>query len=90
MRDVAAGTSFRFELSGGSDKARPLLPTSEGSTGSSSSAGSAATPSASAQGTITRPPDTTRASKWVLIVLMAAALGYGILAELYPSSTRRD
>lgn len=87
MRNVAAGTPFRFELSGGSDEARPLLPTSEGSTGSSGSAGA---PNAAAQGTITRPPDTTRASKWVLIVLMAAALAYGLLAELYPSSSRRD
>lgn len=90
MRNVAAGTPFNFSLSGGSERARPLVPSSSGETTSSGSAGSTAAPSASAQGTITRPPDTTRASKWVLIMLMAAALGYGLLAELYPSASRRD
>ncbi|GMR23573.1 MAG: hypothetical protein BMS9Abin37_2015 [Acidobacteriota bacterium] len=81
MRDVAAGNPIRFTLSGGSEQAGPLVPSSGGSESSQ------AQPSAASQGTITRIPDTTRASKWVLIVLMAAALGYGLLATLYPSSS---
>ena len=78
MRDVSAGEPIRFTLSGGSEQAGQLM----GSLG-----GSEAGSSAASQGTITRIPDTTRASKWILVVLMAAALGYGLLATRYPSSS---
>ncbi len=78
MRDVSAGEPIRFTLSGGSEQADQLV----GSSGSSEAGSIAAS-----QGTITRIPDTTRASKWILVVLMAAALGYGLLATLYRSSS---
>ncbi len=93
MRDVSAGTPLRFSLSGGSENARELVPRSSSATGSTGTAGSAGTgtsPGPAALGTITRPPDTTLASKWVLIAFMAAALAYGLLATLYPSSSRRN
>lgn len=79
-RDVPPGAPIRFALSGGSPRAGQLVPSSEGS---------GPPPNTGAQGTVTRIPDTTRASKWVLVVLMAAALGYGLLATLYPPSSRR-
>ena len=81
--DVAPGDPIRFELSGGSSVAGDLVPS-----GSGSSEG-AAPPAATTGGTVTRLTDPTLASKWVLVILMAAALGYGLLAALYPSSTRR-
>ena len=81
MRDVSAGEPIRFTLSGGSEQADQLV-------GSSASSGrSEAGSSGASQGTITHIPDTTRASKWILVVLMAAALGYGLLATLYRSSS---
>lgn len=89
MRDVAPGTPLQFSLSGGSATAPELVPRS--SSNQTGSTPAQASPGAAAQGTITRPPDTTLASKWVLIVMMAAALAYGLLVTLYPSSTaRRD
>ena len=80
--NLAPGDPIRFELSGGSSTAPELVPSSSGSGG-----GGAVAPTE--HGTITRIPDPTRASKWVLVILMAAALGYGLLAALYPPSTRR-
>ena len=85
MRDVSAGEPIRFTLSGGSEQAGQLVGSS-GSTGSTGSAGSEAGSSAASRGTLTHIRDTTRASKWILVVLMAAALGYGLLVTLYPSS----
>lgn len=79
MRDVAPGTPIRFALSGGSASAGQLIPSSEESSGQGTARASSAS-----QGTITRIPDDSRASKWVLVVLMAAALGYGLLQTLYP------
>ncbi|HSF16634.1 MAG TPA: hypothetical protein VLK65_13890 [Vicinamibacteria bacterium] len=38
----------------------------------------------SPRGSVTRIPDTTRAAKWIVITLMAAALGYGLLATVLP------
>ena len=81
--DVAPGDPIRFELSGGSAVAPDLVPSTSGSSGA------AAAPAASTGGTVTRLTDPTLASKWVLVILMAAALGYGLLAALFPSSTRR-
>lgn len=86
MRGVSPGTPIRFTLSGGSATAGELVPSSS----SSASAGGAAPSGGAAHGTITRIPDTTRASKWVLALLMAAALGYGLLATLYPRSSSQD
>lgn len=87
MRDVAPGTPIRFSLSGGSAEAGQIVPSSSG--GSGATPGSGAAQPSTAQRTITRIPDTTRASKWVLVLLMAAALGYGLLATLYPPSPPR-
>ena len=81
--DVAAGDPIRFELSGGSSVAEDLVPSGSGS------GEGAAPPAATTGGTVTRLTDPTLASKWAVVILMAAALGYGLLAALYPSSTRR-
>lgn len=81
--DVAAGDPIRFELSGGSSVAGDLVPSGSGS------GEGAAPPAATTGGTVTRLTDPTLASKWAVVILMAAALGYGLLAALYPSSTRR-
>lgn len=83
MRDVAPGDPIRFKLSGGSERAGPLV----GPSGGSETGPAAASQGTITQGTITHVPDTTRSSKWILVVLMAAALGYGLLATLYPSAT---
>ena len=76
--NVVPGTPIRLELSGGSARAEDLV-TSSG--GSSSAEGSR---QAASSGTIERIPDPTRASKWFIVVLMAAAMGYALLAKLYP------
>ena len=80
MRDVVPGDPIRLKLSGGSERAGRLA-------GPSGGGGSESGSAAVSQGTITHVPDQTRASKWILVVLMAAALGYGLLATLYPSSS---
>ncbi len=82
MREVSDGDPIRFTLSGGSEQAGQLVDFSASSASSGSPGASAAS-----QRTITHIPDTTRASKWILVVAMAAALGYGLLATLYPSSS---
>ena len=81
--DVSPGDPMRFTLSGGSVTAPPL-------TSSSSGAGGSASQQPGARGTITRIPDTTRASKWVIVVFMAAALGFGLLKTLWPSIPHRS
>lgn len=83
--DLGPGDPIRFELSGGSAVAPELVPSSEGGGG-----GGADAPPAGTGGTVTRIDDPTRASKWILVILMAAALGYGLLSTLYPPSTRQS
>ena len=78
--NVEIGDRLVLGLSGGSERAPSI------SDGSSSSEAASAAPS----GTVARIPDTTLSGKWVLVLLMAAALGYGLLVTLYPHSTRRD
>lgn len=80
MQDVSPGDPIRLTLSGGSDQAGRLVGPSSSSGGSSAAASS---------GTITHITDQTRSSKWIIVVLMGAALGYGLLATLYPSKARR-
>ena len=83
IRDVKAGTPVNFTLTGGSARANLPIGGESSSTG-----GGGGGNAASSQGTITLLPDATSSSKWVLVVLMAAALGYGLLSALYPSTRR--
>jgi hypothetical protein len=76
--NVEVGDRIELGLSGGSERA------SIGEQSSSSGAQGAA-PS----GTVTRIPDATLSGKWALILLMAAALVYGLLVTLFPPSARR-
>ena len=77
--NVEIGDRLELRLSGGSEQATSI------SNGSSPSEVASAAPS----GTVTQIPDRTLSRKWVLVLLMAAALGYGLLVALYPHSTRR-
>jgi hypothetical protein len=74
-RDVPRGAPLELKLSGGSERAASE-DASEGETSSS-------------QETVTLLPDEWRFEMAVLIVLMAAALAYGLLATLYPPSGGR-
>lgn len=74
--DVTPETELAFELEGGSATSAIDV------TGSSSSGG-ASESSANANATVETVPDPTLSTKWVLVVLMAAALGYGLLSALY-------
>ena len=87
--DVAAGDPIRFELSGGSPVAPDLVPSRSGSSGAAAAPAATTGGTGGTGGTVMRLTDPTLASKWVLVILMAAALGYGLLAALFPSSTRR-
>jgi hypothetical protein len=75
-RDLAVGAPIELKLSGG--------------TAQIASSGTASTGDGGGQSTITVLPDPMRYSKAVLVLLMAAALGYGLLTALYPSSNRRE
>lgn len=77
-RGVTPGTPIVLKLSGGGERAAALV--SESSSGAESRAQS---------GTVSVIPDGSRFSKAVIVVLMAAALGYGLLSTLYPSKPRR-
>jgi hypothetical protein len=73
-RNLSPGDPLELALSGGSD--------------SVASAPAAENPRPTGQVTIL--PDSGRFSKAVLVVLMAAALGYGLLSVLYPPSARES
>jgi hypothetical protein len=81
--NVSAGTPLEIFLSGGSEHAEDLIPSS------SSEGESAAT---GGQSQITVLPDPTSAQKWIVVTLMAAALAYGLLASLIaaPEATRTE
>jgi hypothetical protein len=79
-RDVARGAPIELKLSGGSAQV---------ASGSGGAEGSGAAGQGGGERTLTVLPDPTRSSKAVLVLLMAAALGYGLLISLYPSSNRR-
>jgi len=90
-RDVTPGTPIRLELKGGSPQAPDLVSSSENAApAGSEDAAQAGSEAADPHGTITRIPDTTRSSKWVIVILMAAALGYGLLSKLYPRTEPAD
>lgn len=73
--NVPEGTDLAVTVSGGTDVS-----------GSASSAGGQ---SQAPRGPITRIPDTTLAAKWVVVMLMAAALGYGLLTALLPPRSEK-
>ncbi len=83
--DVPAGTPFEILLSGGSDHAEDLIPSSSNNGGSGEAGGQ---PSGQPQITVIQDP--TSAQKWIVITLMAAALAYGLLTSLIatPETTR--
>jgi hypothetical protein len=74
-RDVPRGAPLAFKLSGGSEH----VASEETSEAEASSSGE----------TVTLLPDAWRFEMAVLIVLMAAALAYGLLATLYPPAGGR-
>lgn len=71
--DVPAGTPLAVSLSGGSEHAEELIPSSSDSGGEAQASG---------QPQITVLPDPTSSQKWIVVTLMAAALAYGLLASL--------
>jgi hypothetical protein len=80
-RDVAQGAPIELKLSGGSARAASAAESS-GDSGTESQGGG--------QRTITVLPDPMRSSKAVLVLLMAAALGYGLLTSLFPAPDRLE
>jgi hypothetical protein len=77
MANVAAGSPYAMSLSGGSEHAADLV-------SSSSQQGS------STSGTqVTILPDPTRPQKWIIVLLMGAALAYGLLTALMPAKDAR-
>jgi hypothetical protein len=79
--NVAAGTPLEVDLSGGSEHAADLIPSSSSEGGE----GGGETQTQSSGGSITVLPDSKRAQKWLIVTLMAAALAYGLLAALVPT-----
>ena len=75
--NVAAGTPLEFSLSGGSEHAEDLIPSSSNGGGAGETGGQ---PSGQLQ--ITVLPDPTSSQRWIVVTLMAAALAYGLLASL--------
>ena len=90
--NVAAGTPLEVDLSGGSEVAADLIPSSSmggmGGMGGKGGEGGGETQSSGAR--ITVLPDGTSAQKWIIITLMAAALVYGLLAALVPTPSSGD
>ncbi len=78
-RDVTPETPLQMKLTGGSS--------SSASTSGQQSAGRESPPEASAQVAII--PDRSQYSKAVVVMLMAAALAFGLLRTLYPPPARR-
>ena len=75
--NVAAGTPLEIRLSGGSEHAEDLIPSSSNGGGAGETGGQ---PSGQLQ--ITVLPDPTSSQRWIVVTLMAAALAYGLLASL--------
>ena len=79
--DVAAETPLEVNLSGGSEVAADLIPSSSmGGKGGGESSGAR----------ITVLPDSTSAQKWIIVTLMAAALMYGLLSALVSTPSSGD
>ncbi len=81
--NVAAGTPLEVDLSGGSEHAPDLIP-------SSSKGGEGGGEEQSSGARVTVLPDGTSAQKWVIVTLMAAALVYGLLTALVPTPSSGD
>jgi hypothetical protein len=77
MANVAAGSPYALSLSGGSEHAADLV-------------SSSSQPGSSTSGTqVTILPDPTRPQKWIIVLLMGAALAYGLLTALMPAKDAR-
>jgi len=72
--NLKAGNPIEISLSGGSDHAPEIAPS-----------GDAEDPHAGGTPQITELPDPTRANKWIIALLMGAALTYGLLTALLPA-----
>jgi hypothetical protein len=70
--NVSAGSPILISLSGGSEHAAELVASS------SQEGGSTAVQ-------VTTLPDPTRPQKWIIVLLMGAALAYGLLTDLIPA-----
>jgi hypothetical protein len=75
---MAPGSPIELSLSGGSEHAADLVP-------SSSAGGGGSVPEGHPSTRVTRLPDQTRAQKWIVVLLMGAALAYGLLTALVPA-----
>ncbi len=75
--NLAPGTPIELGLSGGSEHAADL--------GSSSSGGGGSPPEGHPSTQVIQFPDHTRAQKWIVVLLMGAALAYGLLTVLLPA-----
>lgn len=75
---VVAGSPIELKLSGGSEHAAPMA-SSEGD----------GEPPHGAHGRITRLPDQTRRQKWMIAILMGAALAFGLMSGLVPDRVRK-
>jgi len=73
LGDVEVGDPIRLRLSGGSTDATDLV-------GSSRTPNANPAPSASQR--ITQLPDPTRAEKWIVVLLMGAALAFGLVSAV--------
>jgi hypothetical protein len=79
LSNVAPGDAFELVLSGGSEHAEELV-SSPSSEGSGSSSGTR----------VTTFPDPLRPQLWILVLLMGAALAYGLLASLIPTDEKQS
>jgi hypothetical protein len=75
--NLLPGSPIELGLSGGSEHATDLV--------SSSSGGGGAPPEGHPSTQVIQFPDHTRAQKWIVVLLMGAALAYGLLTVLVPA-----
>ena len=79
LTDVDVGAPIRLTLSGGSAEAADLI-------GSSRTPNANPPPSGSQR--ITQLPDPTRAEKWIVVLLMGAALAFGLVSAVMRRPSR--
>ena len=84
--NVATGTPLEVDLSGGSEHAEDLIPSSSAEGAEGEGGGE----QQSSGSRVTVLPDSKSAQKWIIVTLMAAALMYGLLAALVPTASSGD